>query len=323
MMNHSEKVIRKILVLFLLCSNCVFSADNDPIVAIENTGTNQVSFDVSVGTELMAGNTTYSIGYPITVLGGETFNGYFPFSELEWPLDIWLARIDAGINIGSSWKINGTLEKNLSDPDSPMIDQDWFTPGQLDVYSESSISDFNALILDFDVEWMFLRYKSLNFYAGLGYQYQNFQYDGNLIYQYSPSGEPGFNAYGNGRVGITYEITYKMPYLLIGGEYQVASDFIIKGNIRFSPLVDAEDDDNHILRDNTSKGSMDGSAYMIDVSGIYSFLSPWFVEAGFYYSKIDVTGDQIQSFSGVPEAIVYEASESIQISGYLNVGYKF
>lgn len=68
---------------------------------------------------------------------------------------------------------------------------------------------------------------------------------------------------------------------------------------------------------------MDGNAYMIDVSGTYDFLSSWFVEAGFHYTKIDVNGDQDQSDSGIPLAVVYVESESAQTSGYLTIGYKF
>ena len=207
-----------------------------------------------------------------------------------------------------------------------MIDRDWITnsnPGQLDVYSDSNISDFEALIFDFDIEWMFVQSDSSNLYAGLGYQYQNFEYNGQLIHQYSPSGQPGFEYYGDGRVGITYEMTYKIPYLLIGGDYQITPDFTVAGSFAFSPLVDAQDEDHHLLRNKVSTGDMDGNAYIINVSGTYDFLSSWFVEGGFHYTKIDVDGEQNQSFSGVPAYIVYTESESMQTSGYLTIGYRF
>ena len=71
-----------------------------------------------------------------------------------------MARVDAGLKIGSSWCINGVLRK-ISDPDDPMVDQDWLAPGRLDVYSESNISEFKALIWDVDVEWAFLQHRFL------------------------------------------------------------------------------------------------------------------------------------------------------------------
>ena len=238
-------------------------------------------FNIAIGAERMSGNTTYQIGYPVTSPNGTQYAGYFPFSKLEWPLDIWLARMDASLNIGDSWRINGVLKKNLSDPGDTMKDSDWITPsnpGRLDVYSESNISNFDALIFDIDVEWIFLKRQPWSLYAGLGYLYQKFDNDATLIRQYSPSGLPGFDTYGDGRVGITYEITYTMPYLKIGGDYQINDKFILAGSFAWSPIVKAQDEDHHLLRKNGGKistGDMDGNAYMINLS------------AKSYLSKID------------------------------------
>lgn len=286
----------------------------------------EIAVDISIGTELMGGHTTYRIGYPVTIIGGPTEEGYFPFSELKWPLDTWLARVDLGVDIGSSLRINGTVKTNLSKPGDPMVDKDWITdadPTRLDIYSDSSISDFDALILDCDVEWSFLKSESGSLYAGLGYQYQNFKYDSNLIHQYSPSGLPGWEFFGDGSVSITYEMTYSMPYVIFGGTYNVSPDFAVAGSIAYSPFVDAEDLDDHILRDKISEGDMEGSALMVNISGKYSFAPNMFLEGGLNYTKIDVDGTQTQSFSGVPYYLVAQESESSQTSGYLKVGYKF
>ena len=72
-----------------------------------------------------------------------------------------MARVDAGLNIGSSWCINGVLKTNISDPDDPMVDQDWLAPGRLDVYFESKISEFKVLIWGVDVEWAFSQHRFL------------------------------------------------------------------------------------------------------------------------------------------------------------------
>lgn len=323
--NKSKAMVLLVAIVFL-CSNTVFAAEKVQNSATSKNPKAPIVFDIAIGTELMSGDTTYSIGYPVTVVGGNTQEGYFPFSQLEWPLDIWLARVDAGVNIGSSWRINGTIKTNISDPSDPMIDKDWITasnPDQLDIYSDSTISDFNALILDFDVEWAFLQSQSWNLYAGLGYQYQKFEYDGQLIRQYSPSGIPDVEGYGDGSVGITYEMTYKMPYLLAGADFQITPNFIVAGHFSFSPFVDAQDEDHHLLRNKLNKGDMDGNAYMIDVSGTYNFLSPWFIEGAFHYTKIDVDGDQNGSLNGIYAFMVSEESESTQTSSYLKVGYKF
>lgn len=287
-------------------------------------------FNIAIGTEIMSGNTTYKIGYPWTVPNGTQYVGYFPFSKLEWPLDTWLARIDAGLNIGDSWRINGVLKKNLSNPSDKMKDSDWITPsnlGRLDVYSESNISKFNALTFDIDVEWIFLKRQSWSLYVGLGYQYQKFEYDAKLIHQYSPSGLPDWEAYGDGSVGITYEITYSMPYLKIGTDFKINDKFALVGSFAWSPIVKAKDEDHHLLRENGGKtmtGDMDGNAYMINLSAKYKFTSSWFLKGGFHYIKIDVDGDQYQIYgNGVPIGTVREKSESTQTSLYLTVGYTF
>jgi outer membrane protease len=285
---------------------------------------------IAIGAERMTGSTAYQIGYPFTPSGGSQQNGYFPFSKLEWPLDTWLARLDASFNIGESWRLNGVLKKNLTDPGDTMKDSDWLTasnPGRLDVYSESNISTFDAWIFDVDVEWAFLKVQSWSLYAGLGWQYQKFYYEAKLIHQYSPSGLPGYDAFGDGRVGITYEITYNMPYLKIGTDFQIKDKFTLDGSLAWSPIVKAKDEDHHLLREHGGKictGDMNGNAYMFNLSARYTFTSSWFLKGGFQYTKISVDGDQYQIYGdGTQIGTVKEESDSKQTSYYLMVGYKF
>jgi outer membrane protease len=284
-------------------------------------------FDLAVGVEAMAGDTTYQIGGNIVLPDGRSGTILFPSSELEWPLDTWLARIDAGLNFGGSWRINGVVKKNVSDPDDNMIDKDWLTPsnpGQLDVYSESSISSFDAVILDVDVEWTFLERQAWSLYTGVGYQYQNFDYDSNLIRQYSPSGYPGVDFTGDGRVSITYEITYDIPYLLIGSNVKLGENFTLSGSFAYAPWVNAEDVDDHVLRNRVTKADMDGDAFMFDMSAQYNITPSWFLVAGFYYTKIDVDGTMNVAVNGVTVIESEdETSESTQASGYFKVGYAF
>lgn len=287
-------------------------------------------FNIAIGTEVMSGNTTYQIGYPVTTPTGTKIDGYFPFSKLEWPLDILLARIDADLNIGDRWRINGVLKKNLSEPGGKMKDSDWITdsnPSRLDIYSESNISKFDAWIFDVDLECKFLKRQSWSLYAGLGWQYQHFDYEAKLIHQYSPSGLSGYDAYGDGRVGITYDITYNMPYLKIGTDFQINNKFAVAASFEWSPIVKANDEDHHLLRENGGKistGTMNGKAYMIDVSAKYNFTPSWFLKGGFHYVKIDVDGDQYQVYgNGTVIGTIKEESQSTQYSLYLTAGYTF
>jgi len=289
-----------------------------------------VQFTLAAGAERMEGDTTYKIGYPITSPSGVTFDGYFPFSELEWPLDIWLARIDGSMVIKKKIRVNATVKKDLSDPNDNMIDSDWITesnPSQLDIYSESEISSFDALIYDIDVDWIFVRSEMVSVYAGLGFLYQDFDYDAKIISQTSPSGIPGFEAEGDGRVAIEYDITYTIPYLKIGTDFTFSPKFSMAGSFSFSPFVEAEDTDNHRLRENGGKiatGDMDGDAIMFDLSAKYNFTPVIYVKAGFQYLKIEVDGTQTQVYgNGQPIGTVAEESESSQTSGFVLVGFDF
>lgn len=290
---------------------------------------NKAAYSLSLGTEMMTGDTTYQIGDPVTLPSGITGDvyGHFPFSQLEWPLDIWLARLDGRATINDAWRINTTLKKNLTEPSDNMIDSDWITtgnPNRLDIYSESEISSFDALIIDADIEWTFIKQQAVSFYCGLGYLYQNFDYEAELIYQTSPSGLAGYEYTGDGRTGITYEMTYSMPYLKIGADANIGSHFTMEGGVSYSPLVNAEDTDNHLLRGKIMSGDMDGDAYMVDLSGKYTFTSNVYIEAGFQYMKIDVDGDQDQTYMGIiPIGSVSQESESTQTSGFISVGYTF
>ena len=291
---------------------------------------NAATLNLSLGTELMTGETSYQIGYPVTSPSGVVFEGYFPFSELEWPLDIWLARLDGSAIINDQWRFNATLKKDLSTPGDTMADSDWLTasnPNRLDVYSESEISSFDAFIMDVDVEWTFLRRDAVSFYAGLGYIYQNLDYEAELINQYSPSGLPGLEFYGDGRVAVTYEMIYSIPYLKAGADIRVSPDLSFAGSLSFSPIVIAEDTDNHLLREYGGKinsGDMEGSSYMFDISGKYMFTPALFMEAGFQYLNIEVDGDQAQVYGwGFPLGTAAQEAESTQTSGYLTLGYSF
>lgn len=312
------------LAMGILSTGAVFALEENVGQGPTVSPGENVNFEISMGTELMGGETTYSIGGPIRTPDGTIYDVHFPISELEWPLDVWLARVDATVNFGPLWRMNGSLKKNIDEPSDDMIDSDWLrTPSLLDVYSNSKITDFDALILDVDVEWLFLKRKNWNLFAGLGYKYQNFDYESALIHQYSPSGLPGFNFYGDGSNSITYDMTYTMPYFIFGSEFQITPAFSIAGSFAFSPWVSAEDKDNHLLRNKVSSGDMDGSAIMLDFSGTYNFAQSWFAEAGFQYMQIEVDGHQKQVTNGIHTATVSQESESSQTSGFIKIGFRF
>ncbi|RWX51529.1 Outer membrane protease, partial [Candidatus Electrothrix marina] len=258
--------------------------------------------DLSFGLEEMTGDMTSSIGGEINHANGQNESKFFPISELEWPMDILLARFDASLTLNPMWRINGTLKTAVDDPDETMIDSDWLLPddGIIDIYSESSISQFEAFILDVDLQWTYLRQGPWSLSAGVGYLHQDFEYEGNLNGQYSPTGMPGYFYPGDGSTGVTYENTFSMVYFLLGADIQLTSQFDLSGKFSVAPLASSEDELHHLYYNKVSTGDMDGTAYMFEVSGNFRISPWWFVEAGVQYTGISVDGDQYQVLGGAP-----------------------
>ena len=280
--------------------------------------------DLSFGLEEMSGEMTSSVGGEINHANGQNERTFFPISDLEWPVDILLARFEGSLTLNPMWRINGTLKTAVDDPDEMMIDRDWFYPyGPADIYSESNISEFEAFILDVDFEWTYLRQGPLSLSAGVGYLHQEFDYEGNLIMQYSPTGITGYNYVGNGATGITYENTFSMVYFLLGADMQLTPQFDFSGKFSVAPLASSEDELHHLYYNKVSTGDMDGTAYMFEVSGNFQISPWWFVKAGVQFTNISVDGDQYQVLGGEPLGKIDQEVESDQSSAYISMGYSF
>ncbi len=300
----------------MLCNQAQAALSTDPYRAS--------MIDLSFGLESMEGDLTSSIGGKINHANGQSESTFFPISELEWPLDILLARFDGSLTVNPMWRINGTLKTAIDDPDEAMIDQDWFAPGgDPDIYSESSISEFEALILDVDFEWTYLQQGPWSLYTGVGYLHQEFEHEGNLIMQYSPTGITGYNYVGNGSTGITYETTFSMIYFLLGADIQLTSQLDLTGKFSVAPLASSEDELYHLYYNKVSTGDMEGTAYMFELSGNLQISPWWFIKAGFQYTNISVDGEQYQVLAGEPLGQIEQEVESVQSSGYISTGYSF
>lgn len=310
-----------------LAGTAVHSGKSDimvqPVVMVEG----EAEVWLHGGIESWAGDITYQIGYPATLADGTKENGYFPFSELKFPLDCVFGAIEMNAVFHDRVILNGTIKKNVSDPDSNMEDRDWITetnPKQLDVYSESFVSDFSALIIDVDLEYKFLQLSNAWVAGGIGFLYQNFQYNTSLIRQWSPSGISDFDYTGDGiSTSIDYEATFRIPYLVISSQMSPTKKFHINGRLAYAPIAYGDDRDQHILRDKENKGDLDGSAFMLSVSALFDFTPRWFMSAGVDLTAIEMSGDMDATFYGVYDHTVTEELDSTQASVFITTGYRF
>lgn len=304
------------------CAEAATSLNLRPVVKVEG----EIETWLNMGVEQMSGHTTYQIGFPVVVGGGVGMDGYFPFSELEFPLDATFATAHLLGIYDDRWVFNVTAKRSITDPDGTMKDRDWITPdnpSQLDVYSESTITNFDGVIIDLDVSHKLTDNSWGWFAGGVGFMYEKFDYSTAVIHQYSPSGYSGADYVGDGRDSILYEVSYYMPYLLGSIHLTPSEKFVLDARVGYSPYVKAEDRDQHLLGYKENTGDMEGWAATASVSASYYFTPYWFATAGINHTTIEVEGDMDASFFDVYNHTVTEEAQSSQTSGFLTAGYRF
>jgi outer membrane protease len=290
---------------------------------------------ITVGIGKLGGDTTYQIGGTVvTPLGSGQV--HFPISELEFPLDVWMVSVEGSKEFAEKWKVSVGVKKNITGDAGKMKDSDWgayFLDGYawaekdtLDIYSESD-AELDALIMDINLRYRFYEKPSWAFFAGLGYIHQNFDYEISNLNQWYPSSTYYFGAdlphdFVSGKV-LTYEITYSIPYIEIGLQGAFKKNFSVETSIGYSPIVDAEDEDVHILRDRVSEADCEGDAILFSLRARFDFSKNWLVMAEFDYTKIEVDGTSKTYDRGAYSHTIDQEITSEQFFGGFSVGYAF
>ncbi len=232
----------------------------------------------------------------------------------------------------SYWRLSGALsyKMNFSDPKQKMEDSDWLTPsapGQLDVYSESSVT-LDARIFDGNINFEFLKYNGWGMQIGLGYLWQDFSYVASNFDQWYPSDPSRPHIYYSGR-GITYDVTYEIPYAQLLVNFNTKK---LRGALgyQFSPFVNAEDEDKHLLRSKVGKGYDSGYMNAVRFNCTYDFTKHFFGGLDLSWRQIQTTGYQRQHQDACAENGYREWWGDIDNEIYseqrecrLSAGYKF
>ena len=303
---------------------------------------------LSAGVGRMDGDLTYKIG---GVFYDSETAGRAPMaiSKLEFPLETYMLTVDFGMEFANRWEINITGKTNVLDSDGVMKDSDYLSLfwdvdeetgeqtgdvstgeelGMPDVYSESDV-DLDAIIGDFNI-----RYRIVGtLYAGVGYIYQNYDYEMSDFRQWYPLRDyyslydsayysPGISGTG---VGLTYEITTHIPYLELAAKGNISENFTIGAYFRYSPMVKMKDEDNHLQRvpPILAQGECDGDAYILALNAKYKFARRWFLDFQFDYTKIDTKGDQKNYTEGTYAWTTDEEISSTQMFYSLSLGFSF
>jgi outer membrane protease len=284
---------------------------------------------LSVGIGYLQGETSYQIGghSDSPQFGPYDYND--PLSELDWPLNVIMGSVDL---TASYWRLSGALsyKMNFSDPKQKMEDSDWLTPGapgQLDVYSESSVT-LDAKIFDGNINFEFLKYNGWGMQIGVGYLWQDFSYVASNFDQWYPSSPSTPHIYYSGR-GITYDVTYEIPYAQLLVNFNTKK---LRGALayQYSPFVNAEDEDKHLLRSKVGKGYDSGYMNAVRFNCTYDFTKHFFGGIDLSWRQIQTTGYQRQHQDACAENGYREWWGDIDNEIYseqreckLSAGYKF
>lgn len=283
-----------------------------------------VDLHLTAGLGWLSGETDYQIGGTVVNANGTVEEYHFPFSELKWPMDVYVASMHADAVVADTVHAKLEVTKNISRAAGWIKDSDWILgPDSFDVYSESR-TRMDALLWDAAIDYMLYRTPTTALMVGIGYLHQYFEYTADHLYQEYPSGAfTGDNEYP-GRV-FTYDMTYEIPYL----DFALQSHgkrFIGHVHFGWSPYASAEDEDHHLARVpvKVCKGESEhGTAYLAGVKADFPLDQNWSLGFQFDYKNIRTDGYQKQWDGGVYSAKLDWKSHSEQMMTLFTVGYSF
>jgi outer membrane protease len=303
-------------------------------------------FDGWIGAGKLDGDSTYTIGGSFSDNEGNRGRYWDPLSELKWPLDVVLVALGGRAEFGD-FSVRGEIMKNATGDAGLMEDSDWgiyydwsggdpyFSQTTKDIFSTSS-TDLDALIVDIRGRYAVWGGERFSTSVGLGLRYQKFSIVASDLHQYSPTyltygldsvfpSDP-FAAVVRGPV-LDYEVTYTIPFAELAGLYRFGTLLSLEGSLGYSPLVQARDRDDHLLRSKLSEGSDSGSAWLFDLKLRLQATKHWFAAVGVSGLFIDTSGTQKQSYYGGEfagyQATIDQTLTSSQTCGSLEVGYSF
>lgn len=278
---------------------------------------------LTFGIGRMDGDTTYSIGGKYFTPDSGVGEYPFPISVLEFDIELYMASLGAGIKFADNWEIATEIRKNISSGSGVLKDSDYLSEtysGIPDIYSESHV-DLDAWSAELNIQYRFIE----GIYAGVGYLYQNFDYNIKDFRQWYPLGtytdETG-GTYGPG-IGLTYDVKYHIPYLKLGAKGNISDEMQVETSVRYAPRVWAKDRDNHVARGLYSEGDCEGTAWFWSLIARYDFPNRWFMLFEFDYNRITTDGDTKTYNGGRWDHTIDDEIESTQTYFSLTAGYRF
>lgn len=179
------------------------------------------------------------------------FDGRHKQSELIWDIsDLLLAGGSVSVQIGESFQLNAAGWVSVLEGNGSMEDYDWFIEG--DRWTHYSVGDVDineAYVFDVNGTYTFHRGNDVQLYGILGYKRLSWDWsEYGRSYIYSVNGFRDSYGHSGGVNGIDYQQTFDVPYAGLGAYIQFGRKSSGTFYALYSPIVQAEDRDHHILR---------------------------------------------------------------------------
>jgi hypothetical protein len=289
-----------------------------------------VRFLAGLGGDRLFGHTAFEIS--VTEKASDASLPVNYKSNLEFPVDVYLAAFSAGIGgtvrKGKPWSVTLGLRHNLNDPSGPMTDKDWLEIPEYSIqktfsYTESE-AGLRALIIDVNARCTLFVHPDFTIDAMLGYRHQHFAYElfgvkGWQLDEFLHRVE--FDEFSGVNV-LDYEVTHRIPYLGVAAEIGDPTSFSLRGEFAYSPVASAEDFDDHILRNKSARTKAKGTAVIASARTIWALPwgtgTCWHAVVGGELATMSTRGDQTQSWYGDDPASPDEDDTGLVLAGIDN-----
>ncbi|WP_257254589.1 MULTISPECIES: omptin family outer membrane protease [unclassified Endozoicomonas] len=287
-----------------------------PIFAVADTGAHaKVTLEGSLG-----------------VLNGEAtelvYFGAEKVSQLDWKTDnAPVIKLGAIWDLNASWTFTANYWMTLTDGDGHMTDRDWdwesgiSEPSHISKHPDTKTT--KAFTIDLSASYWLLSQSHYKVGVTGGLLSQKTQYEARGgSYNY------GFGQYvgtfPDDTLIISYEQKFSTLYLGLGGNYRRGkSEF--GAQVKWSPLVKADDFDTHHLRNTTFKSEGDGNSTYTFLSLNYAYhLNPVMKIYGEYaYTKFSEKNMNVTINDGLDTYYVEDAGGAASESSVISIGLKY
>lgn len=236
-------------------------------------------------------STNFNVG--VTNLNSETKeivynNNGSKLSQLEWKADnVKLLNFGIEGNIKNSLFLSASLATNFDNDDMVMDDYDWVNNTQWTHWSHHDKTQVEDIKM-FDANLKY-KFEKLPVYVGVGYKAEKFEYsafDGDYIYSTNGGFRDSTGSFSG--LGITFEHTLKMPYLIVGTDFNITKDLNVGADVSYSTFAKFEDQDTHHFRNLVYNDDLDYTNYLgYNIYVNYSITKMIGLGLNYSYNKYD------------------------------------